>query len=265
MRMVQKLREKIAAGKPVIGTFLVELRAPGVVAVLKTMDFDFFVIDSEHGAYSPHEIIQLIDAGLQHGVCPMVRVSGPDHGEISHALDGGAEGVFIPMARSMECVREAVQQSKYHPVGRRGSHFGCRHTAFDGPASPEGVVEYMARANAELMTVIQIETAESAELIDDIAATDGVDSLYIGPRDLSAGLDLAMDTNHARIHEVCQQIAAACDAHGKIAGGHLADPARIAGAFESGMPFLGYASAIQIFKNGASQYRKDIGEALAKE
>jgi len=263
MRMIQQLRNDVAAGKLVIGTFLVELKARGVLTILKSKGFDFFVVDTEHGSYTVSEVVDLISAGRQHGICPIVRVSGPNHDEITHVLDAGAEGIIVPMARSLDYVREAVSQSKYAPLGRRGCNFMRPHNAFEPFADAEAAVEYMEQANRELVTAIQIETAEAAEQVDEIAAMEGVDMLYVGPRDLSASLGTGMQVNHPRVLEVCDKVVAACKKHGKIAAGHFGDPVRLPDAFKNGMNFLGYAAAIKIFQDGTTRYFEDIREALA--
>ena len=240
-----------------------ELRARGVPAILKRQGFDFFVIDAEHGAYTPREVADLISAGLQYGICPMVRVGGPDHRQITHVLDAGAEGVFVPMASTLETVQETVRQSKYHPLGQRGQNFMCTHSHFDPPASPQEVADYVSQANKDLFTAIMIETAEAAELVDDIAAVDGVDLLYMGPRDLSASMDVGMDPSHPKVARVKDRIVSACRKHGKIPGGHLGHPDSLAGAIADGMRFISHSAAIKILDDGASGYFRQVRETLA--
>ena len=102
MELVKKLRQRMAAGHTALGTFVVELRTPAVARFLQQGDFDFMLIDTEHGQFDAGEVGAHINAGKRWGVCPLVRVSAPDRGEIMRALDGGAEGVMVPMCQSLE-------------------------------------------------------------------------------------------------------------------------------------------------------------------
>ena len=259
MELARQLRQRAASGELVLGTFMVELKALGVPAVLKHSGFDFFMIDLEHGCYSDAEGTQLIEAGKRHGICPLVRVASADHERITHMLDSGAQGLLIPMARSLDYVKEAVAQSKYTPLGRRGMHFMRPHTDFDPPAD---AADYMQRANENLITAIQIETMEAVEQMDEIAAIDGVDMLYLGPGDLSAAMGMPGQAGHPRIWEVARRIIEVCRKHGKIPGGHLGGVADAPKAMAMGMNVVAYAASIRILINGATQHIKDLRSNL---
>ena len=260
MELARQLRQRAASGEMVLGTFMVELKALGVPAVLKHCGFDFFMIDLEHGCYSDAETAQLIEAGKRHDICPLVRVASPDHERITHMLDAGAQGLLIPMARSLDYVKEAVAQSKYTPVGQRGMHFMRPHTEFDPPSN---AVDYMEQANKNLITAIQIETMEAAERMDEIAALDGVDMLYLGPGDLSASMGLPGQPGHPRVWEVTQRIIEVCRKHGKIPAGHLGGVADAPKAVAMGMNVVAYAASIRILINGATQHVTDLRNAQA--
>ena len=263
MRLVADLRKRLGEGDLVLGTFMANFKAAGVVDILKRMGFDFFMVDTEHGYYTNTEVEALIAAGRRCGLCPIVRVSGPNHAEVTHVLDCGAEGILVPMARSLDYVQEAVNQSKYPPLGRRGCHFLRPHTDHNPPVGPEATAELMDRANREIITAIQIETPEAAELVDDIAAMDGVDMLYIGPGDLSITMGLGLNYDHPKVQEVCRRVVEACRRHSKLAGAHFGGPARVAKAFEMGINFLGYAAASRLLIGGAEAYFQDIDAALS--
>ena len=260
MELARTFRQRAAARELMLGTLLVELRAFGVPAVLQGSGFDFFVVDQEHGCYSDAEAAELVQAGIRHGLFPMVRVAVPDHERITHALDSGAQGLLIPMATSLEYVEAAVAQSKYPPHGHRSPHFLRPHTAFDVPRDQAG---YMAQADRDVIIAIQIETVEAAELMDEIAAMDGVDMLYLGPSDLSASMGLAGQPDHPRIGEVIHRIIAVCRKHHKIPAGHLRPDIAVK-AMAAGMNVIGYAAGIQVLKDGATRHVDALREQLRR-
>ena len=260
MELAKRLRERAASGEPVLGTFMVELRAAGALAILKRGGFDFCMIDTEHGYYSPNEVSGLIAAGKSAGICPIVRVSGPNHDEVTRVLDAGAEGILVPMARSLDYVRAAVAQSKYPPLGQRGVHFLRPHTGFDPPVDS---LDYMDRANRELITAVQIETPEAAGIVEDVAAMDGVDMLYVGPGDLSVTMGLGRQPDHPRVLEVAAKIVESCRKHGKIAAGHFGTPALVPKFVEMGMNVLGYRAALQLLLEGVTSYFESVRQELS--
>ena len=262
MELVRQMRQRMATGEVMLGTFVVELRTPAVARLLCQGGFDFLMVDTEHGCYDPAVVAQHIQAGRQNGICPLVRVPGPDRGEIKRALDSGAEGVMVPMCECLEEVEEAVQASKYPPQGRRGAHFTRPHSDYSTPAD---MAEYMDRANHELLTIIQIETLPAAELVDEIAAVPGVDLLYLGPGDLSIAMGIPGQLTHPDVLSVVARMTAACERHGKIAGCHFADPAVLPELQRLGVRLVGYGAAVRMLQWGIQQMATGARAALAVE
>lgn len=243
------------------GTFIVEFKATGIPAILSRGGLDFFIVDTEHGTYSPPEVRELIVAGKNAGICPFVRVPLRDGGQLMRVLDAGAEGLLIPMSRSLDDVREVVLAAKYPPEGRRGAHFLRPHNEFK---ALENSRQYMADANRSLITGIQIETLEAVELIEQIAAMDGVDMLYVGPGDLSIAMGLGCQPDHPRVFEVARRVADACRKHGKIPGGHVSD-AEMAGQFEqAGLRVLGCSAAVGMLLTGVTEFTRAVARNVTK-
>ena len=133
------------------------------------------------------------------------------------------------------------------------------HTGFDPPTDD---IDYRRRANRDLITAVQIETAEAVELIENIAALEGVDMLYLGPGDLSVALGLACKADQEHVWNVVDRMTAACARHGKIAAGHLGGPDVVVRATRAGMNWLGYGAGIRVFMQGARQHVDDLSRAL---
>ena len=237
MRKVQQMRNQIARGRPVFGTFLVELRSPGVAASIAMHGFDFFMVDAEHGLFDVTELRHLIDAGHHRGICPLVRVPWTNPSLTAQVLDAGVEGIVFPQVRTMEQVQRIVQITKYPPLGQRGLHFLVGHSDFK---KPDSMSQYMEQANRELLTLVQIETREAAGLVEDIAGTEGVDALYVGPGDLAANLGHADDRTRPEMDQVMRKVGEACRRHGKLAGTHFSDPSELGPLIEWGFSIFGY-------------------------
>lgn len=176
------MRDRLCAGEPVIGTW-VSLSDPAVAEILAP-DFDFVVLDTEHAPNSLETVTdsaRAVDAAAGDAL-PLARVPWNDPVRIKRTLDTGVAGVIVPMVEDSEAAEAAVAACRYPPAGVRGmaasraSEYG---RSFDS---------YVERANEDVLTVLQIETATGVENVADIAAVDGVDALLVGPADLSANL-----------------------------------------------------------------------------
>ena len=260
MELAENLRARIAAGHIVMGTFVAELRAPAVAMILQQNDFDFMLVDTEHGCFDPAAVAQLILAGKEAGLCPLVRVPGPDQAEIKRVLDAGAEGIMVPMSQSLEDVQQVVNHSKYPPLGQRGAHFVRPHTRY---MNPEDIADFMAEANRNLLTIVQIETRAAAELVDEIAAVEGVDMLYVGPSDLSVALGHPGQLDHPEVLDVVDRVGRACREQGKLAGAHFSSPDDLEDLIGRGIQFLGFGSIERMLIVGVADRGQSARQAIS--
>lgn len=257
----RKLREKIETGRPVLGTFLVEFSGPAVVAASAAAGFDFLLIDCEHGNHNPREVEITIEAGYQEGVATLIRPPCVDRGMITRSLDAGAAGVLVPFCATMKDVEDAVRATKYTPVGRRGTHLYRGHTRHRR-ADP---VTFLPEANRDLLTIIQIELSEAVGLVDAIAATEGVDGLYIGPGDLSVDLGVPGQWTSAIVLDAIRAAAAACRKHGKILGCHFGDVGNARMLQDLGVQMFGYECDIWIYHAAANKAVGEFSHVMAKQ
>ena len=251
MKLAAEVRQRVAKGEALFGTFVLELTTPAVVPILKNCGFGFFLIDLEHGLISDTEMRTLIAAGKHYGLCPIVRVPDASRGPITRALDAGAEGVIVAMVESMDDVRQAVQSAKYPPLGRRGVHLLRPHTDFVPPADSAA---YLTQANREIILGIQIETIAAAGLVDEIAALPGVDLLYVGPSDLAVAFSVTGMPAKEHVLAAALQTARACRAHGKIAGIHAADAETLARLIPEQVALFGHAADLRLLREGAQAF-----------
>lgn len=206
--MNHPLREKYRAHEPAIGTFF----NMGDMSCMECMGYtgmDFVIIDTEHGPFDTERMMSLIRAAESVRLAPLVRIATVSHQEIQRAADCGAMGIIAPCLRTVEEYRELVDLAKFPPVGNRGFAQG-RGCGFGYQGWAGGPLEeYMAKSNEKLILMPQCETAESLEQIEEIAALDGIDAIFIGPFDLSISLGIPGQFHAPRFQEAVERIVRA--------------------------------------------------------
>lgn len=189
---INKFREKLKSGTVCLGPGIT-LTDPLVTDALGD-SVDFFWIDLEHSLMSPEALNGHLLSARAREVASLVRVSGSATPFIKPVLDAGADGIVVPQVQSAEEVRHVVRDCHYPPLGTRG--YGPRVPSNYGR---DGGSEYVDRANEEIFVAVQIETMGALEAIDEIVAIPGIDSLVIGPQDLSGALGLLGDVEHPKV------------------------------------------------------------------
>lgn len=230
MRAVQA-RELLAQGRTVLngwstipGGFLAE--------VMAALGWDALTIDMQHGIIGHTEMIAMLQAISTTPLTPMIRLSANDPAIIGQALDAGAMGVICPLINSPEEAASFVAACRYPPHGVRSSG-ATRAMIYAG-------FDYGANADAQVLKFAMIETADALRSVDKIAATPGLDGLYIGPSDLSLALGgtQGFDKDEPHMLEAYAAVAAACKRNGLTAGIHTASPAFAGRMAELGFRFI---------------------------
>jgi 4-hydroxy-2-oxoheptanedioate aldolase len=207
------IRQKIRSGGPVICA-KTSYNHPEVAELIGAFGFDALWICLEHKRVDPSVVTALLQACRIHRIDPIVRVKPSNYADVLWLIESGARGIMLPRVRNIAEVRDAVDAMKYPPLGRRG---------YDGvgPEADFGLTPrdtYFADANAQNLLVVQIEEPEVIPHIDVIAATPGVDILFIGPADLTLGLGRFGKVDDPEIQSIIRQVGESCRRHGKIAG-----------------------------------------------
>jgi 2-keto-3-deoxy-L-rhamnonate aldolase RhmA len=177
--------------------------------------FDWLLVDLEHTPVdlSTASMIFASIADVSAGLCtPLARVAHGTMYQIKQALDAGAQGVIVPMINTAEDAAAAVRFARYPPLGERGAGGLTPHLGF----GTTNHVEYVNRANAEILVAIQIETQAAVENIDQILDVPGVDLIFIGPFDLhiSLGLPPGLWSDHPVFLSAIERVVTACQRHG---------------------------------------------------
>ena len=223
----------MAAGEAVVGSF-VNLGSSVSTEIMGVAGFDWLVLDLEHGAGDEAILVTQLQALSHTGTAPLVRVEAIDSARILHALDLGAEGVLVPRLRSVDEARACVAHCRY--AGDRGVARYNRSWKWGLDTRP------LSAADERVVCGVQIETAEALAVVDEIAAVDGVDLLFVGPSDLAHALGLQCPPDDPRLLQQAAKVAEAGRAHGVAAGMLVATPQQAQAYRELGFRFLGLAS-----------------------
>ena len=225
------LRRRIEAGEELHGTFL-DLGSPVAAEIAAAAGFDWLVLDLEHGAGARDATLAQLHAAR---VPVLVRVPSARSEELGWVLDFGAAGVVIPRVEGAQEAAAAVARTRYEDG--RGLHLGVRAAAFGRDAG------YLARADAERVAMVQVETRGALEEAAQIAALPGVDVLFLGPYDLGQALGLPPGPESAEMLEVAERVAGAARGAGKAAAVFLGDPALAPRYRERGFTLIATGSA----------------------
>ena len=214
-----RLRAALVEKPTAFGVWLT-LASPIAAEICSWEEPDYICVDLQHGAGYLDSLVPMLTAIGYGGASPVVRMLSNDTAEIGKVLDAGAEAVIVPMVNSRADAERAVAACRYAPIGLR-SHGAFRGTAFLNAAAHPVV-------NTEVICLVMIETVDALERVDEIAATPGLDGLYVGPSDLAVSMGGSpgfepLPPDHA---DAVERIRKAAHDKGLLAGMHCYDPAQ---------------------------------------
>jgi 2-keto-3-deoxy-L-rhamnonate aldolase RhmA len=208
--------EKLESGGRIVGTMFRLIRNPALALTAKHSNLDFFMLDMEHSTYSVETVADIMRVARAAGIDGFVRAPELSKAYVSRILDAGATGVMVPMLETVDQAKKLANWSKFPPVGNRGLGTMGDHTQFGSIKT----VPFMERANKETLSIAQIETENSIDVVEDIAAVDGIDALLVGPLDLSISLGVPGDIFNEKVSNAIQKVVDAARKHNKIFGMH---------------------------------------------
>lgn len=230
--------------------------SPLVAETIARAGFPAAVLDVQHGLWDIASAIGAIGALHHGGASPLVRVPLDDMALVSRALDFGAEGVIAPMINSEADARAFAAAAKYPPAGERS--WGPLRAM---PLQNRTVnAEYLREANAGTLALAMIETETALENVDAIAATPGIDALFVGPYDLSTALSrgAAQDLDAPEVERAIDRIRDAAVEAGKIPGIYCSNAERARAMAQRGFKFITIGSDLGIVRDGAAATLKAL-------
>lgn len=256
-----KIKEMWRKGLPVVNGFL-SIPCAFVSELMAEQGYDALTIDLQHGVVDYQTSVGMLQAMRASGVTPMVRVPWLEPGIIMKALDAGAYGVVCPMINTAEQAARLVSCVRYPPVGARS--FGPTRASISTGA------DYGREANDNMLCWAMIETREALDNLDAIAATPGLDGLYIGPADLTIGLTgmrypTGFDREEPEMIEAIQLILRTAHAHGIKAALHCGSAAYALRAIQWGFDMVTLANDVRMLSNASSAALKEVRGGLGGE
>ena len=213
MALDNKLKKKLKRGQPAIGCWL-SMGNSFTAEIVAHAGYDAVVLDHEHGPGELHGAVNLLQAVGEDGPTPLMRVPWNDTVYIKRALDMGVMGIIVPYVQNAEEARAAVAACHYPPRGNRGvaphagrcSRWGMR------------LGEYLDGLDEKILVILQIETEEAVNNIEEIAAVEGVDMLFMGPSDLSASIGKMLQLEDPEVKKLLAKTERKMRATGKLMG-----------------------------------------------
>ncbi|PWK42311.1 HpcH/HpaI aldolase family protein [Pseudomonas sp. OV226] len=189
------LKQKLTAGAPVYG-LISSIPAPAAIELIAEAGFDFVIIDMEHVLINPETVENMIRTAESYAITPLVRVADLNPKTLLRLLDGGAQGIVLPMIEAPEPLAQSIRACKYHPQGTRSLNAG-RPGAF----GKHSLANYIELANEQIMIVAMIESAEGVRRAAEIAAVPGLDMILEGAADLSQSMGLPWQIDRPEVQQ----------------------------------------------------------------
>lgn len=231
--------------------------SPLVAEICAGSGLDWLLIDGEHSPLSLETIQLQLMAIAAYPITPLVRVPVNESVIIKQYLDLGAQNLLVPMVNSAEDAAAAVRAVRYPPAGIRGVG-----SALARGARWNRVENYLTRANDEFVSlIVQIETADAVEHVEEIVGTEGVDGIFIGPSDLAASMGIIGQQGHPDVIEGVRKSIAAAKAAGKPVGINAFDPKLANQYFDEGMDFILVGADVAMLARGSEKLTADFIDA----
>jgi 4-hydroxy-2-oxoheptanedioate aldolase len=252
---VNHFKHALKAGKPQIGLWS-SLCSNITAEVIAGAGFDWILLDTEHSPNELPMVMSQLQAASGGTATAIVRPAWNDMVLIKRYLDIGSQSLLLPYVQNAEEAANAVRYTRYPPQGVRGVSISSRATGF------ARIPDYFKRVHDELCVLVQVETRMALSNLEAIAATEGVDGVFVGPADLSADLGFVGQPGHPEnwktIEDAVRRIRKAGKAPGILVG--EADGQR---ALDMGCLFVAVGSDLNILARGADALAKKFKKEQA--
>lgn len=221
--------------------------------------FDCIWLDLEHRNFSDRDVQALLAYSHLHDIDIMVRPATLEKTRLYRYLEDGAAGLMIPHVNTAEKARMLVDAVKFPPIGDRG----LDGAGLDADFYVGDTDTFVKQANEETFLVVQIETLQAVQNVDEIASVPGVDGLFIGPGDL--GLRMKLDPGEGTLESAYERVATACKRHGKAWGAPAGTPEILKQRQKQGGQLLNhggeFGAVMNMLKDCAAAFKNSEQEA----
>src|SRR5437016_2489070 len=243
-----RFRQVVKEGRIPLGTMVWEFGTRGLPKILEAADLDFVLIDMEHSTFDGERVADLLALFKATPIAPFVRVPQRLYHFIARALDAGALGVMVANVETAEEAQEIVNAAKYAPMGHRGVGLGSAHTDFVVPDPPA----YFREANENTTVIAMIESPRGLENAEAIAATAGVDVLWVGHFDLTQAMGIPSQFHHPDFLRAIRHVISAAGKHGKIAAINPTRPEQAEEWIAAGFKAISWSNDSTVYRTALS-------------
>jgi 2-keto-3-deoxy-L-rhamnonate aldolase RhmA len=248
------VKRRLREGRPVFAA-TVTVNSVDAAAHMAEMGFDFLWIEMEHSPITLETLRNMVLATRGLAALPFARVPVNEIWMAKRVLDAGVSGVIFPFTSTPELAAQAVAACRYPPHGRRGSGAGLAKLCWPDRD------RYFDSADENVTVIAICEEARAVERIDEIAATPGLDAIFIGTSDLSFSLGLRGEQNHPRLKEAIAAVVEAAKRNGKAAGRPARNPEQVREYVSQGFTLFQAPTEVMFMAAGAERYLAAAGAA----
>lgn len=242
--MINTFKAAIASGNLQIG-FWQSLGTSITAEISAHAGFDWLLIDGEHGANDPLTIrdqLQVVGPSPSQAV---VRIASVDVVSVKRMMDFGAQTILVPMVDTAEDAELMARAMRYPPDGIRGNGSGVVRVTDYGRQ-----VDYLDQANDQACLLVQVETVQAIDNLEEICAVKGVDGVFIGPGDLATSMGHIGNPMHPEVQAAIEDAIVRIKSSGKVAGILMANEERVRRYIELGALFVAVGSDVSMLANG---------------
>jgi 4-hydroxy-2-oxoheptanedioate aldolase len=242
---VNTFKRALGSGKPQYGLWL-GLPDTSCAEICAGAGFDWLCIDTEHSPFDLRSVLAHLQTITAYRTHPIVRPVDGNRNRIKKLLDIGAQTLLVPMVDTAEQAAELVRAVRYPPNGVRGLG-----TSTARASRWNRIPNYAGRASEEICLIVQAESTVALDNLAAIAAVDGVDSVFIGPSDLSASMGHLGQPQHPEVVAAIDTAIETLRAAGKAAGIFALDPAMARRYVEQGAAYVAVGADTLLLANAA--------------
>jgi len=250
------LKENLANGKMQVGLWM-GFGSATVAELASSAGFDWCLIDAEHNPNSDKSAMSQLQAMNGAPAQAVMRVTSGQDWLLKRALDIGVQSLLVPLIDTAEEAAEMARAVRYPPEGNRGmGAIQARATGYGADS------DYVASANDQICLMVQAESRKAIENIDAIAATEGVDVVFIGPADLSADMGYPGQPDAPEVVTAIEYAVSRILAAGKAVGTITFNPDQIGYYKALGVTFLGVGGDVATFASSVRALARHAQEQI---
>jgi len=256
----KQMRETLAAGGTVVGTFFQYVHHPSVVEMLPERGLDFVIVNTEHNVLDLADFLGLRWALESRGIACLVRVYNRRPEDVARACDMFPDGVVVPYVEKAEEVRRLVAAAKYRPL--KGASLDRLLGGGEWPSAASR--EYVGARCERTFFCAMVESVRAVENIEAICSVPGLDAVLVGPNDLSVSMGLPEKRDHPDFVKTLRRVMDAAERHGVAAGAHFSQFSHVERLIGQGARFLPYSSDARLIQHGTAAFVEAIRERVAR-